>query len=236
MSNTKKNNYKNKSVLLSSDCTKNTKLPREFNKIINSKFKHLDFIKISVLFTAKLGLKNKNRSYEDIKNKAIELFRKQEKKLNIQKDYKVQFVDCSYKKNLNSCINSIKTSNVVWVMGGDTFYLWYHLKNSKINNLICNKIKKKEILYVGCCAGAIVAGESINPTYIARFYKKSYKYNLNNIYKPDFWNKLKNKKTFKLIKNKDFLPHCRTKKSRVLNMYKHKTKMFCLPEYKPFIK
>ena len=38
---------KNKSVLLASDCTKNTKLPKEFNKIIDSKFKDLDFIKIS---------------------------------------------------------------------------------------------------------------------------------------------------------------------------------------------
>ena len=236
MSNTKKNYYKNKSVLLASDCTKNKKLPKEFNNIINNKFKNLDFIKISVLITAKFGLINKNRSYEKVKNKAISVFKKQEKKLNIEKDYKVQFVDCSYKKNLNACINSIKTSDVVWVMGGDTFYLWYHLKNSNVSKLICDRIKKNKILYVGCCAGAIVAGESLNPSYIARFYKKSYKFNLNNIYKQDFWNKLNNKKTFKFVKNKDILPHCKTKKSRILNMYKNKTKMFCLPEYKPLIK
>jgi len=231
---TKKNIYKNKSVLLASNCTKNTKIHKEFNNIVNNKFKHLDFIKISVLITAKLGLKN--RSYEYLRNKAIKLFKQQEKKLNIVKDYKVQFVDCSYKKNLNSCINSIKSSNVVWVMGGDTFYLWYHLKNSKVNNLICNQVKKNKILYVGCCAGAIVAGETINPSYIARFYKKSYKFSLKNIYKQKYWNKLNNKKTFKFIKNKDFLPHCKTKKTRILNMYKNKTKMFCLPEYKPFTK
>ena len=234
MNTTKKNIYKKKSVLLSSDCTKNKKLPIELNNIINNKFENLDFIKISVLITAKLGLRN--RSYEYLRNKAIKLFRKQEKKLNISKDYKVQFVDCSYKKNLTACINSIKTSNIVWVMGGDTFYLWYHLKNSKVGDLICKRVKKNNILYVGCCAGAIVAGSTINPTYIARFYKKSYKYNLKNIYKPEFWNKFNNKNTFKFIKNKDFLPHCKTKKTRILNMYKNKTKMFCLPEYKPFTK
>ena len=66
--------------------------------------------------------------------------------------------------------------------------------------------------------------------------KTSDKFNLNNIYKQDYWNKLNNKKTFKFLKNKDILPHCKTKKSRVLNMYKNKTKMFCLPEYKPLIK
>ena len=234
MNKTKKINYKNKSVLLSSDCTKNKKLPIHFNNIVNNKFKHLDFIKISVLITAKLGLKN--RDYEYLRKKAIYLFKKQEKKLKIEKDYKIQFVDCSYKKNLNACINSIKTSHVVWVMGGDTFYLWYHLKNSKVGDLICNKVNKNKILYVGCCAGAIVAGESLNPTYIARFYKKSYKFNLKNIYKEKFWNKHTNKKTFRFVKNNDILPHCKTKKSRLLNMYNNKTKMFCLPEYKPLVK
>ena len=55
MSSTRKKKYKNKSVLLASDCTKNKKLPIEFNNIVNNKFKNLDFIKISVLITAKLG-------------------------------------------------------------------------------------------------------------------------------------------------------------------------------------
>ena len=233
INNTKKLNKKyNKNILLASDCTKNKILPKYLNKIINYKFKNLEHIKISVVITPKLGFKNRSYSYK--KNRAIKKFKKQEKKLNIEKSYAIEYVDFSFKKNLDKCINSLKTSNIIWIVGGDTFYLWYHLKKNKIDKIINNRIKKNNVLYVGCCAGAIIAGETLNPTYIARLYKKSNKYNLKNIYKYDFWNNIKNKKTLKLAKNKDFLPHCKSKKSKQLNMYNNKTKMFCLPEYKPF--
>ena len=223
----------NKSVLLSSDCTKNKKLPIAFNKLINNKFKNKQEIKISVLITAKLNFK---KTYQQMREKAIKLFRKQEKKLNINKDYKVEFIDCSQKSNVKKCINSIKKCDVIWVMGGDTLYLWYHIKKTNIDKLIYNKVNTNKVIYVGCCAGAIIGGETINPTFIARLYKKSRKYNLTNIYKKKFWNKIGNKKTLKFIKNKDVLPHCKTKKSKIMNLYNNKTKMFCLPEYKPLIK
>ena len=223
----------NKSVLLSSDCTKNKKLPIKLNKLINSKFKKKESIKISVLITAKLNFK---KTYKAMREKAIKLFRKQEKKLKINKDYSVEFIDCSQKSNIEKCTNSIKNCDVIWVMGGDTLYLWYHIKKTNIDKLICNKVNTNKAIYVGCCAGAIIGGETINPTFIARFYKKSRKYNLTNIYKKNFWNKIGNKKTLKFIKNKDILPHCKTKKSKIMNLYNNRTKMFCLPEYKPLIK
>ena len=232
--NTKKIDYKNKSVLLASNCTKNKKLPITLNKIIDSKFKNLEHIKICVIVTPRMGRKNK--SYKFLKNQAINRFKKQEKLLHINKSYNVVFIDFSKKNNIDNCINHIKSSNIIWIVGGDTFFLWYHLKKTNIDKLICNRVKNKNALYVGCCAGAIIAGETLNPTYIARFYKKSKKYNLSNIYKNTHWNTIKNKKTFNFINNKDFLPHCKTKKSKVLNMYNNKTKMFCLPEYKPYIK
>ncbi len=223
----------NKSVILSSNCTINKKLPIELNKLIDNKFKKKESIKISVLITSKLNFK---KTYQNMRNKAIKLFKQQEKKLKINKDYKVEFIDCSHKNNLDKCINSIKNCDIIWVMGGDTFYLWYHIKKSNIDKLICSKINSNKAIYVGCCAGAIIAGETINPTYIARFYKKSKKYNLNYIYNKNFWNKIGNKKTLKFIKNKDIMPHCKTKKSKIMNLYNNKTKMFCLPEYKPLIK
>ena len=67
--NTKKIDYKNKSILLASNCTKNKKLPIELNKIINSKFKNLEHIKICVIVTLRMGIKNK--SYKFLKNQAI---------------------------------------------------------------------------------------------------------------------------------------------------------------------
>tara|TARA_Y100000816_G_scaffold120239_1_gene84487 strand:+ start:936 stop:1640 length:705 start_codon:yes stop_codon:yes gene_type:complete len=232
---TKKIDYKNKSVLLTSNCSKNKKLPIKLNKIIDSKFKNLQHIKICVILTARMGRKNK--SYNFLKNNAINIFKKQEKLLHINKSYNVVFIDFSKKNNIDSCINHIKSSNIIWIVGGDTFFLWYHLKKTNIDKLICNRVKNNNVLYVGCCAGAIIAGKTLNPTYIARFYKKTKRYNLNNIYKSTYWNNsVKNKKTFNFIKNKDFLPHCKTKKSKVLNMYNNKTSMYCLPEYKPYTK
>ena len=232
---TKKIDYKNKSLLLTSNCNTNKKkLSISLNKIIDSKFKNLQHIKICVIVTPRMNLKNKSKKF--LKNKAINIFKKQEKLLHINKSYSVVFIDISKKNSIDNCIKHIKSSNIIWIMGGDTFYLWYHLKNTNINKLIENRVKNNNLLYVGCCAGAIIAGKTLNPTYIARFYKKSRKYNLNNIYKNTHWNTVKNKKTFNFIKNKDFLPHCKTKKSKVLNMYNNKTKMFCLPEYKPYIK
>ena len=47
---------------------------------------------------------------------------------------------------------------------------------------------------------------------------------------------IKIKKHLNFLKNKDFLPHCRTKKSKTLNIYNSKVKMTCLPEYKLYTK
>ena len=97
INNTKKLNKKyNKNILLASDCTKNKILPKYLNKIINYKFKNLEHIKISVVITPKLGLKNRSYSYK--KNRAIKKFKKQEKKLNIEKSYAIEYVDFSFKK------------------------------------------------------------------------------------------------------------------------------------------
>ena len=224
----------NKSVILTSNCTTNNVLAKNLNNIINKKYKELDILKISVIVTAKYNKKNISEK-ELIKN-AIKNFKLQEKKLNFNMPYEVTYIDCSKKKNLKKFEKNIKTTNIIWVIGGDTFFLWYHLKKTNMDKLICKRVKSNKVIYIGCCAGAIIAGETLNPTYVARFFKKSRKYNLKNTYKNEYWLNNKNKKTFKFFKNKDFLPHCRTKKSKTLNIYNSKVKMTCLPEYKLYTK
>ena len=115
-------------------------------------------------------------------------------------------------------------------MGGDTLYLMYHLKKSKMDKYICDKLKKKNMIYVGCCAGAIIAGDSVYPTFIARNYKKSKRYYLKNTYKNNHWTK-KNQKALQLVPNIDILPHC--KKGKTIKY--RKKNIYCLPEYKPLI-
>ena len=225
---------RNKSVILTSNCTSNNVLAKNLNNIINNKFKEVDILKISVIVTAKYNKKNILEK-ELVKN-AVKNFKLQEKKFKFNMPYEVTYIDCSKKKNLKKFEKNIKTTNIIWVIGGDTFFLWYHLKKTNMHKLICERVKSNKVIYIGCCAGAIIAGETLNPTYVARFFKKSRKYNLKNTYKNDYWLNNKNKKTFKFFKNKDFLPHCRTKKSKTLNIYNSKVKMTCLPEYKLYKK
>jgi len=220
----------NKSVILTSNCTNNNILGEKLNVIANNKFKDTKILKISVIITAKYNKKNITE-HELIKN-STKNFKLQSKKFNFNMPYEVTYIDCSKKKNLKKFEKNIKAANIIWIIGGDTFFLWYHLKKTNMDKLICKRVKNNEVIYVGCCAGAIIAGETLNPTYIARFFKKSKKYNLKNTYKNDFWLNNKNKKTLRLFKNKDFLPHCNIKKNKTLKIYNNKVKMTCLPEYK----
>ena len=100
-----------------------------------------------------------------------------------------------------------------------------------MDKLIYKRVKQDDVLYIGCCAGAILAGKSIYPVSISRLNSNSTKYYIKNLYKKNFWNK-KNSKSLKLI-NKDILPHC-SSKSKTIKI-KNK-KLRCLKEYIPLIK
>lgn len=229
MQDNNENISKNTSVILSSDCKKNKKIMNAVKKAVNLKFKNTKNLKISMIMTARMGFRNDTK--EEIFEKTIEKCNewKYAERLKIP----IELIDCSNKKNLEKFKKSINSSQIIWVMGGDTLYLWYHLKKTNMDKLIKKRIKNNNVLYVGCCAGAIIAGESIYPTFASRFNKKTQKYYINNTYKKKYWNKKNNQKTLRLIKNKDILPHCNGKGKII----KIKTKkIFCLPEYKPLIK
>jgi hypothetical protein len=237
-------NYKHISTILASNCKKNPKLMSLIKKTMNSKFKNQKDLRISMIVTAKLGLQynprviangnSKNFTWDKVKNKYKY---KYEKIFNTPIDY----IDCSNKHRLKDFKKCIKSNSIIWVMGGDTFYLWYHLKKTGMDKLIYNRIKNDNVLYIGCCAGAIIAGSSIFPTYISRLNRKSFKYNLNTTYKKKYWNKKSHHKTMKLVPDNEILPHCSTYKNtlklfRKNNSKNKKRNIYCLPEYKPYIK
>ena len=222
---------KNTSVVLASDCKNNKKIMQSVRKAIKLKFNNInnEKLKISMIITARMGFRNKERNkiLKDTIKKCNDW--KYAEKLKIP----IELIDCSSKNNLKDFKKSIKTSQIIWVMGGDTLYLWYHLKKTKMDELIKDRIKNHNVLYVGCCAGSIIAGNSIYPTFASRFSKKTNKYYIKNTYKKKFWNNNDNQKTLNLIKGKDVLPHC---KSRNKTFKLKKKKIYCLPEYKPLIK
>lgn len=222
---------KNTSVILASDCKKNERIMQTVRKAIKIKFNNLDKekLKISMIMTARMGFRTKPKDI--LMKEAIKKCSdwKYAEKLKIP----IELIDCSNKENLKKFKKSIKSSQIIWVMGGDTLYLWYHLKKTKMDELIKDRIQNHNTLYVGCCAGSIIAGNSVYPTFASRFSKKTNKYYMKNTYKKKFWNNNDNQKTLNLIKGKDILPHCN---NRNKTFKLKRKKIYCLPEYKPLIK
>ena len=222
---------KNTSVILASDCKHNERIMQSVRKAIKLKFsnKEKENLKISMIMTARMGFRNKSKNI--IMKETIKKCNdwKYAEKLKLP----IELIDCSSKTNLKKFKKSINSSQIIWVMGGDTLFLWYHLKKTKMDELIKDRIENHNTLYVGCCAGAIIAGKSIYPTFASRFSKKTNKYYIKNTYKKKFWNKNDNQKSLNLIKEKDVLPHCNSKNKTF--KFKKK-KIYCLPEYKPLIK
>lgn len=229
MNNNDNNITKKTSVILASDCKKNDKIMNNVRKAIKLKFNDEKNLKISMIMTARMGFRNKSK--KDLFNDTIKKCNewKYVEKLKLP----IELIDCSNKENLKKFKKSIKTSKIIWVMGGDSLFLWYHLKKTKMDKLIKDRIKNHNTLYVGCCAGSIIAGNTIYPTFASRFSKKTNKYYIKNTYKKKFWYNNDNQKTLNLIKNKDILPHCHSK-NKTFKL--KKKKIYCLPEYKPLIK
>jgi len=226
-----KNKNKNPKLLLFSTCKKDNKFLYNAKKIINKKFKNTNNLKMAIIITARYGFRNKTRSklYDDCIKKV--------KSMNLHKlNIPYTLIDCSSKNNLKKFKETINNSQIIIALGGDTFYLNYHLKKSKMDKLIINKVNNTNTLYMACSAGAILTGETVYPGSILRFNQKSNKFHINNSYKPKFLTKKKNQKGLKLLKNMDFMPHCTlNNKKKILNL-KESKKIYCLPENKIFIK
>ena len=231
--NKNKNKTKNKNpkLLLFSTCKKDNKFLYNAKKIINKKFKNTNNLKMAIIITARYGFRNKSRTklYKDCIKKV--------KSMNLHKlNIPYTLIDCSSKNNLKKFKESINNSQIIFALGGDTFYLNYHLKKSKMDKLIINKVNNTNTLYMACSAGAILTGQTIYPGSILRFNQKSKIFHINNTFKPKFLTKKKNQKGFKFLKNMDFMPHCTLNNKKKILKLKERKKIYCLAENNIFIK
>lgn len=55
----------------------------------------------------------------------------------------------------------LRTYDAIYVSGGNTFYLLYHLRKSGADKILWDMIQSHPIVYIGVSAGSIVAGKSI---------------------------------------------------------------------------
>ncbi len=60
--------------------------------------------------------------------------------------------------------NDLKDVDVIYVSGGNTFYLLEKIKESHFDKVVKDYVKKGKI-YIGTSAGSIVAGPDIYPVY-----------------------------------------------------------------------
>ena len=207
------NKTKKYKKLLYSTCVN---LPiKEIKHLINKKYKNQDGdkLKISIIVTSRMNFNNKTRKNK-LKTISSHLRYRGFNKLGLNYD----IIDCSPGANLNKFKETIINNKIILICGGDTLYLAKYLKKTGMDKVIKKEIKKKDKLFIGCSAGAIVAGKTINPAYILRKLKFS-----------------KDNKAMNLInKNLDIIPHCsnRVKKNLKFNKYSKTKKLICLKDGK----
>ena len=71
----------------------------------------------------------------------------------------VECVDCARLQG-DELRAAIGDAACIWVTGGNTFFLWQHMRRSGLDALVRERVAAGA-LYVGCSAGAIVAGRSL---------------------------------------------------------------------------
>lgn len=126
-------------------------------------------------------------------------------------------------KKLNEIRSKLEETDIIYVSGGNQFYLLYHIQQTRCAKLISNLVKKGKI-YIGTSAGSIVAGPDI---YITRF--------IDDAKKAKYLN-LKSYQGLGLV-NFIVLPHWGSEYfkqiylTRRLNAYNQKYKIILLNDY-----
>merc|ERR1719291_567719 len=75
----------------------------------------------------------------------------------------VDCIDCA-KDDEARLSEAVQKAQCVWVLGGNTFFLWHHMRRSGFDKLVKRRVEAGA-LYVGCSAGSIVAGQSISTAF-----------------------------------------------------------------------
>jgi dipeptidase E len=76
--------------------------------------------------------------------------------------YKIEVIDLKvFRHSTIDLLQILQKKDVIWLGGGNTFYLRWLLKYTRAEEIIRNLIKHGKIIYAGSSAGEIVAGPTI---------------------------------------------------------------------------
>lgn len=129
-------------LLLTSAGLSNETLRNEFIKIVG---KYPKDISVAFIITASVPEESKEFIEEDLRNL---------RKTGVEN---IKEIDIS--KDRKTWCESIKNSDVIWIEGGNTFYLLYWIRKSGLDKEIPELLKNK--VYIGVSAGSIAAGPDI---------------------------------------------------------------------------
>lgn len=130
-------------LLLTSAGFENPKIGKEFLRLIDKPVSEIEVLFIPTAARTDEELHYVEKSKEEILNLGI-------KKENIH----VYNLD----REINN--NELEKINVIYVCGGNTFYLLYKVRESKFDEKI-KEMVNKEIVYCGASAGSILIGPDI---------------------------------------------------------------------------
>ncbi len=144
-----------KRLLLTSNGFENPKIGKEFLKLVNK-----PVTEIKSLF-----IPNASRTKEELHY--ISLSKKELIDLGIEKENIIEY-------NLDRDVSDGELENidVVYMCGGNTFYLLYKVRESKFDEKI-NEIVNKGIVYVGVSAGSMIIGPDIDVSGIREEWDKN---------------------------------------------------------------
>lgn len=131
-----------------------------------------------------------------------------DRKLMQEAGFNVEDIDIEG-KNRNQLMKLLEVVDIIYVQGGNTFYLLLQMRKSGFNKII-RKLLRKGIIYIGVSAGSVVAGATIET---ASWKTDKDKFGLINLkglklvklnifvhYKPEYEEMIKQKS--KRVKNK----------------------------------
>ncbi len=128
-------------IFLTSFGIKNSEIEREFLRLIGDNPQNL---KACIITTASVEYKEKDSLAINTKNKFEDLSFKN-----------VDYIDLEFEE-----ANKLEEYDVVFLNGGNPFFLLYHMKKSGADKII-KKMAAREKVIVGASAGSMVLGDTI---------------------------------------------------------------------------
>ena len=152
-------------LLLTSSGLTTPALEASFRRMLESS-SSVEPPRITMLVTAQMAPSGtpSARSPGELRRRRWTSAKKGGREVEAQLGLPVECIDCA-RDDVSSLTKALTGADCIWVTGGNTFFLWHHMMRSGISELVRERVLERGAVYVGCSAGAIVAGSTIRTAF-----------------------------------------------------------------------